>query len=75
LTSPSRESGTVIEWKAEKGHGRIQADSGAVVWAHFSQIIGDGFRALSVGQRIQFTRVEAPGPNGTRPEAHQITAI
>jgi len=72
--SSVRETGTVIEWQSDKGHGRIQADTGDVAWAHFSQIISYGFRALSKGRRVEFTRVVVPGPNGPRVEAHQILA-
>ena len=49
-----RRRGTVRWWKDEKGYGRITADDGEVLFAHFSALSMDGFRTLEEGQRVSF---------------------
>jgi cold shock CspA family protein len=49
-----RRAGTVRWWKDDKGYGRITADDGEVLWAHFSAIVGDGYRSLDEGDRVSF---------------------
>ena len=47
--------GTVRLWHDEQGWGVLDADStpgGA--WAHFSTMVGEGFRRLKPGQRVEF---------------------
>lgn len=46
--------GTVRWFNAEKGQGRITADDGEVLFVHFSDIVADGYRSLSAGQRVRF---------------------
>ena len=48
-------TGAVRTWHDEQGWGVLDADStpgGA--WAHFSTIVGEGFRRLDPGQRVEF---------------------
>jgi cold shock protein len=46
--------GTVRWFKQEKGYGRISADDGEVLFVHFSDINGGGYRFLEDGQRVRF---------------------
>jgi len=50
--------GTVKFFHETKGFGFIQRESGPEVFVHFSAIVGNGFRTLSEGQRVEFTVVE-----------------
>jgi CspA family cold shock protein len=59
-----RRTGTVRCWKSEKGYGRITADDGEVLFAHFSGVVGDGFRELSEGQRVSFVWNGGEGDHG-----------
>jgi CxxC-x17-CxxC domain-containing protein len=52
-----------VKWFNEaKGFGFIRDDSGEELFVHFSAILGDGFRTLAEGQRVEFDVV--PGPKG-----------
>jgi cold shock protein len=55
-------------------HGRLwfyQRDAGGDVFVHFNSIVGEGFKNLTEGQRVEFT-VEQ-GQKG--PAAVEVTAI
>jgi len=56
------EEGTVKWFNATKGFGFIQRTSGEDVFVHFKSIVGEGFKALEQGDRVQF-EVEN-GPKG-----------
>ena len=47
-------TGTVKWFDAEKGFGFITTDNGDDVFAHFSQISGDGFKSLEADQKVDF---------------------
>ncbi|GAA2523152.1 cold-shock protein [Streptomyces longisporus] len=48
-------SGTVKWFNAEKGFGFISQDSGGPdVFAHYSNISGNGFRELLEGEKVEF---------------------
>lgn len=49
-----RETGTVKWFNSAKGYGFITRDSGEDIFVHFSSILGDGFRSLEEGQRVEF---------------------
>lgn len=49
-----RRAGSVRWWNDDKGYGRITADDGEVLWAHFSAIVGNGYRSLAEGDRVSF---------------------
>jgi CspA family cold shock protein len=49
-----RRRGTVRWWKVDQGYGRITADDGEVLWAHFSALIGEGYRSLCEGDTVSF---------------------
>lgn len=46
--------GTVKWFSNEKGYGFITPEEGADVFVHFSEIQGDGFKALEEGQAVEF---------------------
>jgi len=52
--------GTVKWFNESKGYGFIEQESGKDVFAHFSEIVGDGFKTLVEGQRVEF--LVSPGP-------------
>lgn len=50
--------GTVKFYKPEKGWGAISSDElpdGHDAWVHFSAIVGEGYRSLEAGQRVEFS--------------------
>lgn len=72
----TRERGTVASFDASQGHGSITADAdGELLFVHFSFIrvtsFPTGFRMLSAGQRVEFTRV--PQPDG--PAASDVVVL
>ncbi|MER6949096.1 cold shock domain-containing protein [Nonomuraea sp. NPDC000554] len=53
--------GTVKFWKAEQGWGAISSPelpTGRDAFAHFSDIVGDGYRVLEAGDPVEFDVVE-----------------
>jgi CspA family cold shock protein len=50
--------GTVKWFNAEKGYGFISRDEGDDVFVHHTGILGDGFRSLDEGQRVEFEVTE-----------------
>ena len=64
-------NGTVKWFNNEKGYGFITAEDGKDVFAHFSQINKEGFKALEEGENVSFDVVE--GAKG--PQAENITVI
>ena len=66
----SRTTGTVKWFNESKGFGFIEQESGPDVFAHFSNISGDGFKTLAEGQTVEF-EVEQ-GPKGL--QATNVTA-
>ena len=67
----STTTGTVKWFNEAKGFGFIQQESGPDVFAHFSNIEGDGFKTLAEGQRVEFT--VTAGQKG--PEAENIKPL
>ena len=65
-------SGTVKWFNAEKGYGFIAQDGGGPdVFAHYSNIMGSGYRDLSEGQHVEFRIVQ--GEKG--PQAEEIVLV
>jgi len=65
-------TGTVKWFSSDKGYGFITPDDGgADLFAHFRAIVGDGYKNLDEGQRVQFEVVQ--GQKG--PQADAITPI
>lgn len=65
------QTGTVKWFNAEKGFGFIEIESGNDVFVHFSAIVGDGFKSLDEGQRVEFNVVE--GNRG--PQAENVVKL
>jgi CspA family cold shock protein len=63
--------GTVKWFNESKGFGFIERESGPDVFAHFSAIVGDGFKTLIEGQRVEFNVTQ--GQKG--PQAEHIVAV
>ena len=63
--------GTVKWFNAEKGYGFIEREGASDVFVHFSAIVGDGYRSLNEGQRVEFD--VAPGRKGE--EAQNVRVI
>jgi CspA family cold shock protein len=56
------ETGTVKWFNNAKGYGFIARESGDDVFVHFKAIVGEGYKSLEEGERVQF-EVER-GPKG-----------
>lgn len=65
------QTGTVKWFNAEKGYGFIQMEDGNDVFVHFSAIVGDGYKTLDEGQRVEFEVVE--GQRG--PQADNVVKL
>ena len=64
------EEGTVKWFNDAKGYGLIQrANGGGDVFVHHTAILGEGFRSLQQGQRVNFEVVD--GPKG--PQARNVS--
>ena len=63
--------GTVKWFNESKGFGFIEQSSGPDVFAHFSAIVGSGFKTLIEGQAVEFTVTR--GQKG--PQAENIVAL
>ena len=46
--------GTVKFFNAEKGYGFISREQGDDIFVHFSNIVGDGYKSLDEGQKVEF---------------------
>lgn len=66
-----RVTGTVKWFNATKGFGFIQQDEGEDVFVHYSAIIGEGYRSLEEGQRVEFVVVQ--GEKG--PQAQDVMTV
>ncbi len=56
------ETGVVKWFNGAKGYGFIKRESGEDVFVHYKSIIGEGYRTLNEGDKVQF-EVER-GPKG-----------
>jgi cold shock protein len=64
-------TGTVKFFNAEKGFGFISREQGDDVFVHFSNIVGEGYKSLDEGQRVEFD--VAPGRKGE--EAQNVRVV
>ena len=63
--------GTVKWFNESKGFGFIEQNSGPDVFAHYSSIVGSGFKTLTEGQQVEFKVTQ--GQKG--PQAENIVAV
>lgn len=50
-----RVEGTVKWFNSTKGFGFISQEGGEDVFVHFQSIIGEGYKTLEEGQKVEFT--------------------
>ena len=56
--------GTTVLWNDEEGWGSLASPQvEGEVWAHFSNLMMDGYRSLRVGQSVRFDYA-TPGQDG-----------
>jgi cold shock protein len=61
-----------IKWfNSSKGYGFIGRDDGQDVFVHYSGILGEGYRTLQEGDRVEFE--SAQGPKG--PQASNVRKL
>ncbi|WP_422659342.1 cold-shock protein [Paenibacillus sp. EC2-1] len=65
------QTGTVKWFNGEKGFGFIEIEGGNDVFVHFSAIVGDGYKSLDEGDRVEFNIVE--GQRG--PQAENVVKL
>jgi len=71
-----REIGTVKWFNGEKGYGFIEREEGDDVFVHFSAILGEGYRNLDEGQRVEFAVEQGPkGAVEQGPKGLQATGV
>ncbi|HAV23703.1 MAG: cold-shock protein [Ignavibacteria bacterium GWA2_55_11] len=63
--------GTVKWFNAAKGFGFISREGGEDVFVHFKAIVGDGYKTLNEGDKVEFEVVK--GPKGL--QAANVTKI
>jgi CspA family cold shock protein len=66
-----RKEGTVKWFNSSKGYGFISQEGGEDVFVHFQSIVGDGYKTLEEGQKVEFTVGE--GEKG--PQAKDVQVI
>lgn len=55
-----QQQGTVKWFNAAKGFGFISHPGGEDVFVHFKAIVGDGYKTLNEGDRVEFEVVKGP---------------
>jgi len=66
-----KEQGTVKWFNGSKGYGFISREGGDDVFVHFNAIVGEGYRNLEEGQKVEFT--VSQGAKG--PQAENVVVI
>jgi CspA family cold shock protein len=66
-----KEQGIVKWFNVSKGYGFIERESGEDVFVHYSAILGDGYRNLDEGQRVEF--IITQGQKG--PQASEVVGL
>jgi CspA family cold shock protein len=63
--------GTVKWFNGAKGYGFIEREGGDDVFVHFNAIVGEGYKNLEEGQRVEFTVTQ--GQKG--PQAENVVVL
>jgi CspA family cold shock protein len=63
--------GTVKWFNASKGYGFISRENGDDVFVHYQSIVGDGYKTLEEGQKVEFMIGE--GQKG--PQANEVKVV
>lgn len=66
-----RKQGTVKWFNGSKGFGFITQESGEDVFVHYQSIVGEGFKSLDEGDKVEFTITQ--GAKG--PQANDVSKI
>ncbi len=66
-----RITGTVKTFDISKGYGYIETSLGEDVFVYYQSLVGNGFKKLLVGDRVEFTVTRKP----SGPVAVQVTRI
>jgi CspA family cold shock protein len=66
-----KETGTVKWFNEQKGYGFIVREVGGDIFVHHSAIIGEGFKTLNEGDRVEF--IVTQGQKG--PAAGEVKKI
>ena len=67
----SKTTGNVKWFNESKGFGFIAQEGGPDVFVHYSAIVGDGFKTLAEGQKVEFTTTQ--GQKG--PQAENVVPL
>ncbi|WP_229670014.1 cold-shock protein [Microlunatus endophyticus] len=69
--------GSVISWNAEEGWGVLVSDEvESEIFAHFSELVVDGYRSLQPGQVVRFECEHFPsGQDGYGYRANNIRLV
>jgi CspA family cold shock protein len=72
-----RVRGTVVLWNAEEGWGALRTEAApSDVFAHFANLIGDGYLDLHEGQNVEFTLEPFPeGQDGYFYRAEEVAVL
>jgi CspA family cold shock protein len=66
-----RITGTVKTFDISKGYGYIETSLGEDVFVYYQSLVGNGFKKLLVGDRVEFTVTRKP----SGPVAVEVTRI
>lgn len=53
-------NGTVKWFSDTKGYGFITPEDGGDIFVHYTEIVGDGFRSLAEGMKVEFDVTDGP---------------
>ena len=60
-------TGRVKWFNDAKGYGFIEQEGGRDIFVHYTAIVGEGFKSLMEGQKVEFEIIEgAKGPQATK---------
>jgi CspA family cold shock protein len=65
------EKGTVKWFNGAKGYGFISRETGEDVFVHFRAIVGEGYKTLNEGDKVEFDVTQ--GPKGL--QAQNVTKV